>query len=184
MIRPHGLARLSLALALLAAPPAAAVEYRTDAHALVANLPDSWHICRNEAPAPNHGFWVLMDQGDCDRDDPISKVASPMVVFSISYNVVDEYHSATDMRADICGATPALRSRLRVAGAPLMVCLLPPKDGFERTAYFGVRPRPGQHVSSWTEITIRATCPSATMPRCRKVAATIAARLRDWPQPR
>lgn len=182
MTRPHGLARLSLALALLAAPPAAAFEYRTDAHALIANLPDSWHICMNESPAPNHGFWVLMEQGDCDRDDPIAKSASPMVVFSISYNVVREYRTAADMQADICGRVPALRARLRVAGARLMVCPMPPKDGFERATYFGVRPRTGQHISSWTEITITASCPTATMPRCRKVAAEIATRMRDWPQ--
>ena len=184
MPHPHGLARLSLALALLAAPPAAAVQYYTDAYALIAHLPDSWHICMGEGPEPNHGFWVLMDRGDCNRHYPVAEVAFPMVTFTVGYNVAYEYPTTPAMRANICGRAPAHWSPLRIAGARLMRCNLPAINGLARIAHFGLRWRKGDTTLASTEVAIFTQCPPARMPQCLAVAATIAARLRDWPQPR
>lgn len=169
-------------LALTLATPAAALEYRTDAYALIADLPDSWHTCLGEAPEPNHGFWVLMEQGDCHRHYPVAKVAFPMVTFTVSYNAAYEYPTTRAMRGNICGRARAHWSNLRIAGARLMRCTLPPIAGLARIAHFGLRPRKGDTALASTEIAIFAQCPPARMPQCLAVATTIAARMRDWPQ--
>ena len=101
-------------IALTLATPSAAFQYRTDAYALIADLPDSWHICMDEAPAPNHGFWVLMDRGDCN-----DRTRLPEVVFSVSYNAAYEYPSTPAMRPNICGRAPA-----RQHGSSALVSLM------------------------------------------------------------
>ena len=158
---------------LIMASAAGAAQYSSDAHGLVADLPKRLTICLAEEPAPNHGFVVPLAPATCD--DP---QAGPRIVFWVAYNVVDEYRTAADMRTDICGNAHALPSRLRVAGARLLTSALPPDRGFERTVYFGVRPRAGEHVSRWTEITITAVCLATMMPRCRALAAEIAGHVR------
>lgn len=167
------LRRILMIVCLVATSPAGAAQYSSDAHGLVADLPERLTICLAEEPAPNHGFVVPLAPATCD--DP---QAGPHIVFWVAYNVVDEYRTAADMRTDICGNANALPSRMRVAGARLMICVLPPDRGFERTVYFGVRPRPGEHVSRWTEITITAVCLATMMPRCRALAAEIAGHVR------
>ena len=164
-------------IALTLATPSAAFQYRTDAYALIADLPDSWHICMDEAPAPNHGFWVLMDRGDCN-----DRTRVPEVVFSVSYNAAYEYPSTPAMRPNICGRAPARWSTLRIAGARLMRCNLPAINGLARIAHFGLRPRKGDTLLASTEVSIITQCPPARMPQCLAVATTIAARMRDWPQ--
>ncbi len=90
--------------------PVWAIQYRSDAYELAADLPDSWTVCLDGAPAANHGFVVRLEPGECD-----GRHQGAEVIFAVSYNAAFEYPSTPAMRGTVCGGALVRPARGRGA---------------------------------------------------------------------
>ena len=155
--------------------PVWAIQYRSDAYELAADLPDSWTVCLDGAPAANHGFVVRLEPGECD-----GRHQGAEVTFAVSYNAAFEYPSTPAMRGTVCGSAAARWSGLHVAGARMMRCAPQDEPGWARVVHFGLRARRGDEGLASTEVVVTARCPRRRMVECLAVVTGIGARMRGW----
>lgn len=163
MTRPSGLVRVSLALALLAAAPAAsrASPYANDEFSFAADLPEHYRICTNEPHAPDRGFVLLLNGDDCTRTDDV-----PRISLSLSYNASLQHRTTLELAQHWCSPAPATWSALRISGTRLMQCARPRLGSLEQRMFIGLRSQPRRWFGQWTVVAIFVQCEPSAMPGC------------------
>ncbi len=166
---------ISLTLALLAAVPAAssASPYTNDEFSFVVDLPDNYHACTNEPPAPDRGVVVLLNGDDCTRTDDV-----PRISLSLSYNASLQHRTTRDMAQHWCSPAAATWSALRIGKTRLMQCNRPWSGPLEHRMFAGLRQQPRRWFGQWTVVAIFVHCEPSAMRGCVAAAEQIARKAR------
>jgi hypothetical protein len=150
-MKKHGMAKIYFlnkisififaAISIAIASPAGAKIYKFLDYLFYADLPKGSIVCESTPPAPNPGFSMLLEPGNCD--DSYKK---PTLSFFAVYNVLAEHRTTVGLAQKECDDGQAIQTSVMVDTLKFYRCKHK-KDNIYK--YFSLRQQKDVWFGSW-----------------------------------
>ena len=165
-----------LLLGLVVSAGAGAEIYKNEQYQFEVEVPGGLTVCRDEPPAPNHGFAVPVGSKECA--DSFIDESVDYVSFFVSYNVAHEVRTSRELGKYRCHGTRMRDSDVVVDRLRFVRCGPMKRDRRSEVVYFALRPTENPGYANWFVIEASLYCQPSKLRLCEKTLLDLLRRMR------